>query len=239
MLRIACFLLPLQAAILTFLRYNIIRIGVFPGQLIASWKMEGVGFFWYSFCMVKRSWHEKTGYCIQEAGEIKALCRKGASNLLRLSGRIGKVLFVVFAPLGFASNAWALQVHGAPEGLYVHQMAHLYYIFALGFFSWNIRSAAFAGRGWNFLQLFCFFMVLWNVLAFCGHIVGVYLPLESLSKPEQYLHAQLFGPFTFDKILFFAAKLDHLLCVPALFFLFLGIRSFYRNAVAEARREEP
>ena len=31
-------------------------------------------------------------------------------------------------------EARALQVHGGPEGLYVHQMAHLHYFLALGYF---------------------------------------------------------------------------------------------------------
>lgn len=132
----------------------------------------------------------------------------------------------------FPGEALALQVHGEPEGLYVHQMAHLHYIFALGYFFWDIRRSSFTGRGWRYLQIFCILMTLWNLMAFAGHITGAYLVPESLQQTDCYLETRLVSPLTLDKYLYFIAKLDHLIYVPALFFLFLGLRSFY-NSVAK------
>lgn len=150
-----------------------------------------------------------------------------------------RILF--FLPLIIAifpsGDALALQVHGTPEGLYVHQMAHLHYIFALGYFFWDIRRTAFSGRGWRYLQLFCILMIFWNLLAFGGHAADVFISPEELSQTDCYLQTRLIGPFTIHKYLYYIAKFDHLICVPGLFFLFLGIRSFYKS-VAEASEKE-
>ena len=127
-------------------------------------------------------------------------------------------------------EALALQVHGEPEGLYVHQMAHLHYIVALGYFYWDIRRSSFTGRGWRFLQMFCVLMACWNTLAFTGHLAGLYLDPQSLLQTDCYLQTQLLSPFTLNKYLYFITKLDHLIYVPALFCLFLGLRSFYHSA---------
>jgi|SRR5665647_2504242 len=127
-------------------------------------------------------------------------------------------------------DALALQVHSEPEGVYVHQMAHLYYIFALGYFFWDIRRTSFTGRGWRYLQLFCILMTCWNMIAFVGHLAEAYLDPQALQQTDCYLQIRLLSPFTLNEYLYFITKLDHLIYVPALFFLFLGLRSFYHSA---------
>ena len=49
--------------------------------------------------------------------------------------------------------AQAVQVHGEPKRLYVHQMAHRHYFLALAYFFWGIRRTAFTGGGWRYLQM--------------------------------------------------------------------------------------
>ena len=44
------------------------------------------------------------------------------------------------------------------------------------------------------------------------------------------------GPLDLHKLTFYATKLDHLLCLPALFFLFIGMRSFYHSVAKEHAR---
>ena len=148
---------------------------------------------------------------------------KGRFNIMWL---FMPILFGIMLP----GEALALQVHSEPEGLYVHQMAHLFYIVALGYFFWDIRRTSFTDRGWRFLQMFCLLMACWNTLAFIGHLAGVYLDPQSLLPTDCYLQTQLLSPFTLNKYLYFIAKLDHLIYVPALFCLFLGLRSFYHSA---------
>lgn len=139
------------------------------------------------------------------------------------------IIFVLLVVLAIPGDAGALQVHGEPEGLYVHQMAHLHYIFALGYFYWDIRRTAFTGRGWRYLQMFCILMTCWNILAFIGHLAGALLDPKALHQTDSYLETMLLSPLTTHKFLFYITKLDHLIYVPALFFLYLGLRSFYRS----------
>ncbi|NQS71910.1 MAG: hypothetical protein HQQ73_07120 [Desulfobulbaceae bacterium] len=136
-------------------------------------------------------------------------------------------------------DALALQIHGGPEGLYVHQMAHVHYFFALVFFLWYIRRAAFTSRGWQFLQLFCLLMGLWNILAFVGHIAATHVEPTSLVQDSHYLTTRLLPPYSVNNLVFYLAKLDHLLCVPALFCLYMAIRIFYRAAMSEAEEKNP
>lgn len=149
---------------------------------------------------------------------------------------IALLLLPLLMAFATPDEALALQVHSEPEGLYVHQMAHLHYIFALGYFFWDIRSTSFTGRGWRYLQLFCLLMICWNVIAFIGHLAGDYLDPQALLQTDCYLQTRLLSPFTFHKCLYFITKLDHLVSVPALFFLYLGLQSFYR-AVANITDE--
>jgi len=139
------------------------------------------------------------------------------------------LLVVPLVLLALPGDALALQVHGQPEGLYVHQMAHLHYIFALGYFYWDIQRTSFTGRGWRYLQIFCLLMTCWNLLAFIGHIAGAYLDPQSLVQTDCYLGTLLVHPLNLLKYIYFVTKLDHLIYVPAMFFLFIGLRSFYHS----------
>lgn len=153
------------------------------------------------------------------------------------TGWLGSFLLIAFGVE--VESAMALQVHGGPEGLYVHQMAHLHYLFALVFFLWYIRRAAFTSRDWLFLQLFCLLMCLWNILAFVGHIAATNVEPTSLVQGSHYLTTRLLPPYSVNNLVFYLAKLDHLLCVPALFCLYMAIRIFYRTAVSEAEEKNP
>lgn len=129
----------------------------------------------------------------------------------------------------FSGEAMALQVHDGSEGLVVHQLAHVQYLGALGYLLWDIRRSAFSGIGWVYLQWFCWLMMLWNFLAFFGHFAQVALPGEAISTEDGYLTSLLLLPISFNKLFYYFSALDHLLCAPALFFLFLAMRSFYRS----------
>ncbi len=127
-------------------------------------------------------------------------------------------------------NAWALQSHGAPEGLYVHQMAHVFFFLALVYLYWDIRRSSFSGKGWVYLKVFCVFMLIWNIVAFVGHAVALHIDAHIIPA-SGYLHSRIQGPITLHKVVFFITKFDHVLAVPALFFLYVGMRSLYRSSV--------
>jgi hypothetical protein len=140
------------------------------------------------------------------------------------------VLLLPIALLLLPDQAWALQSHGPPEGIYVHQLAHLFFAAALGYLFWDIGRNAFPGKGWRYLQIFCILMILWNLLAFSGHWLGFHIADSDILRPSGYFSSQIIGPISSIKLIYFSATLDHLLSLPALFFLFMSLRSLYHSS---------
>ncbi len=130
----------------------------------------------------------------------------------------------------FPAHAQALQSHTAPEGLYVHQLAHIFFIAALCYLFWDIRRSSFPEKGWRFLQLFCIFMLLWNIVAFTGHWVGDFILPGDIIQESGYLSARMTAPLTPTKLLYYFTKLDHVFSVPAILCLYLCLRSLYLGA---------
>lgn len=141
-------------------------------------------------------------------------------------------LFLPIALLLVPDQAWALQSHGGPEGIYVHQLAHLFYAAALSYLFWDV-GRNFTGKGWQYLQIFCVFMILWNIIAFTGHWIGFHIAASDITTTGGYFSSQITGPLSGIKLLYFSATLDHLLSVPALFFLFLSMRTLYHSTETE------
>ncbi len=142
-------------------------------------------------------------------------------------------IFMVLAVFIMPEQAMAVQTHTAPEGLYVHQFAHIFYAAALGYLFWDLRRNTFSSKGWKLLQVFCILMILWNVVAFTSHTLAEFIDKSDLTSQAGYLATQLQGPFTPLKVSFYLAKFDHLFSVPALLFLFLSLRTLYRNSCKE------
>jgi hypothetical protein len=140
------------------------------------------------------------------------------------------VLLLPIALLLLPDQAWALQSHGPPEGIYVHQLAHLFFAAALGYLFWDIGRNAFPGKGWRYLQIFCILMILWNLLAFSGHWLGFHIADSDILRPSGYFSSQIIGPISSIKLIYFSATLDHLLSLPALFLLFMSLRSLYHSS---------
>ncbi len=132
-------------------------------------------------------------------------------------------------------NAWAVQSHAAPEGLYVHQLAHIFYAAAMCYLFWGVRQSAFKLRGWRFLQIFCVFMVVWNVVAFTGHALAPYIHHADFTHETGYLSTHLQGPFTGVKLWYYFTQLDHLFSIPSLFFLYLAMKNIYRSSCEDAK----
>jgi len=130
-------------------------------------------------------------------------------------------------------NLWALQPHGTPEGLYVHQMGHLLFMAALTYlYLHTSKTTTLVSKGWRYLRVFCLLLFLWNLVALIGHTMA------GLLRPEDFLdtgtwYAVIASPLNFIKVVYFITTMDHLIFIPALFSLFYSLRTFYREAQKE------
>lgn len=156
-------------------------------------------------------------------------------------GRFLLTLFGVLVQICLlAKPALATQSHGAPEGLYAHQIAHLFFLAAMGILVYWLRVRGLVrNRGWRRIQYAAFFFILWNLDTFFVHM---------LDEAQQWVAVQ---DFDFRNIhlkihvgglavgwLYYFAKLDHLLCVPALGFLYAGLKHLIGDEEASEPGEE-
>ncbi|MCL7488316.1 MAG: hypothetical protein M8357_09120 [Desulfobulbaceae bacterium] len=127
----------------------------------------------------------------------------------------------------FPQDARAVQVHGSPEGLYVHQMAHLFFAAALVFLLLLIHYRPIGkGKAWGYFKLSLFFFLLWNIDTFGVHWLTLRLPEGAIISRGSLMEHQLAGPLTLERLAYYFGRLDHLFCVPGMWFLVLSLRHF-------------
>ena len=145
------------------------------------------------------------------------------------------VFFLLFC-LGAVSPVYATQGHGGIEGTLVHQAAHLLFALAMGFLIFRIkRDDLPVEKGWRHVQYAALLFIVWNVDVIFVHLVDEQMNLvtvERLSTGQLRIDSSVPGL----SLLYYIAKLDHLLCVPAIGFLWVGLRQLLTQA--EIRREE-
>jgi hypothetical protein len=128
----------------------------------------------------------------------------------------------------------ALQTHGPPEGLYVHQLAHVLFAAALLFLIWQVKYEGLTGLpGFRQFRWACGLFVLWNVVAFLGHWSDqLILPQAFQGQPGDFSRRLIMSRFS-DWI-YYVAKLDHLVLVPAFFLLWRGLKALLSKTPEEA-----
>lgn len=140
--------------------------------------------------------------------------------------------FIILTALVSPEAAWAFQSHPAPEGLYAHQLAHVFFCVAMGILAYWLQVNRFVQqRGWRLIQISCILFVFWNLNTFFGHWVEERVAADAvIGEPDWTQRIILDSSMT---RLYYALKLDHLVSVPAMICLFLGIRSLYKYALKE------
>jgi hypothetical protein len=139
----------------------------------------------------------------------------------------------------WAAPALATQTHGAPEGLYVHQLAHLFFIVSMGSLEFWLRQRNLVLEpGWKYLQLAAILFILWNIDAMLVHFMDEHLDIVGIQKID-FWHIRIENPQGQYglALLYYLLKLDHLLCVPAMFFLYKGLRRLVADADGANSRE--
>ncbi len=138
--------------------------------------------------------------------------------------------FFIFWPRA----AWALQTHPAPEGLYAHMLAHLFFIATLGIFTyWLHTTGLVRERGWRLIQISCFMFILWNLDTFTVHWIEHTMTRDAFITTGLDWTQRLAMTGGWRSWLYYFGKFDHLLCVPAMLFLVFGLRHLYRQAGTE------
>lgn len=148
-------------------------------------------------------------------------------DMIKFTKKIGLVVAIFF----ITEPALATQAHGAPEGLYAHQLAHIFFIVSMGVLIYWLRERKLVQTaGWKYIQYSALFFILWNVDAFFVHLVEEQLALVDIQRIGLWdIHITTTMKSQTLLWLYYAAKLDHLLCVPALLFLFFGLRRLLKD----------
>jgi len=140
-----------------------------------------------------------------------------------------------------ATPALATQTHGQPEGLYVHQIAHLFFIVSMGILEFWLRQRNLVREpGWKYIQLAAVLLILWNLNAMAVHFLDEQIHWLQVNRIDQWqLHISATGDRVGLPWLYYILKLDHLLCVPAMICLFLGLKSLLHQTDAEKEPSNP
>ncbi|MCX7823153.1 MAG: hypothetical protein N2260_06915 [Syntrophobacterales bacterium] len=140
-------------------------------------------------------------------------------------------ILCLFSIAYFPSSSLAIQLHGDPEGLFVHQIAHAFFAISMAtLLYWLFRMKILFSRGWRFIGLGATFLILWNINAFIGHSIEGSDGVGMVVEGNKWAGIVKFYHLTDGMaILYYFAKLDHLLCVPAIVSLYLGLKELYSN----------
>lgn len=147
------------------------------------------------------------------------------------------ILIWLFQP----AAVYATQMHGGPEGLFVHQFAHLFFIFSMGLLIYWLRKRGLVSRrSWRYIQYAAVFFIVWNLDAVFSHWLleqSGFIEVEDIQG--MHMRVTTLEGFEWLAEIYYLSKLDHLLCVPAMLFLLLGLRRLYKSSLPGQQNGEP
>ncbi|MCF8080476.1 MAG: hypothetical protein K9K88_14450 [Desulfobacterales bacterium] len=88
--------------------------------------------------------------------------------------------------------------------------------------------------GWKYIQYAALFFILWNLDAFFAHLLDeqlAWIRVEKIGFWQQRITAAQ-GPDILAPV-YYLIKMDHLLCVPAILFLYLGLHRLLKTLPPE------
>jgi len=141
---------------------------------------------------------------------------------------VGSILFLVVAPV---STALATQGHTGIEGVWVHQFAHLFFLFSMMLLIYWLRQAGLVKvPGWRYIQYAALFFILWNADTLLVHFLDEQIHAVSVENLGDWrIRVAAVGDRHWLAAVYYLVKLDHLLCVPAMVFLMLGLRHMLKE----------
>ncbi|MEH0019554.1 MAG: hypothetical protein V6Z89_07870 [Desulfobacter sp.] len=132
---------------------------------------------------------------------------------------------MLLAGLLLPPDALAIQIHQGSEGIIVHQVGHLFFLLSMVVLVFIITGRNLnREKGWRMIQYSAILFVLWNLDTITAHFfdnqIGA-VTVENLSLRRVKISAESNSEFLVH--FYHALKLDHLLCVPALFLFYRGL----------------
>ncbi len=124
-------------------------------------------------------------------------------------------------------DGYAVQLHARSEGVITHQMGHLFFLFSMVALIFTVTGKGLGKqKGWRLIQYSAFFFILWNLDAIAAHFFDnqIYaVKIENISLSQ--IKVVTINDSSILAWLYYFLKLDHLLCLPAMFFLYRGLSS--------------
>jgi len=150
---------------------------------------------------------------------------------------ISVCVLTVCGVLFSAVPALATQSHGEPEGLVANQLVHLFFIFSMGTLVFWLKERCLTEKsGWRYIQYAAIMLILWNIDAFAVHLMDEFTDILDIQRIGSWqIRISAESGYESLELFYYLAKLDHLLCVPALFLLYLGLRRLAREEGSRAQ----
>jgi hypothetical protein len=138
-----------------------------------------------------------------------------------------RLLIATLLLSSISTPLWAVQSHGNGEGLVSHQLGHILFGVGLLYMLLRLRGIQKGEKGWREFKFFLLGVVLWNIIAFFSHAHHSHILASQYIKSDGCTSA--FKAESFVDILYYFSRLDHLVLVPALFFLAIALRKWSMN----------
>ncbi len=144
---------------------------------------------------------------------------------------------VLLCDLLLPAAGFAIQTHQGSEGIIVHQVGHLFFLLSMVVLVFIITGRELnRDRGWRMIQYSAVLFVMWNLDTISAHFFDNQIQaviVKNLSLWQVKISAVAGSEFLV--YFYHSLKLDHLLCVPALFLFYRGLSNILSQ---EKRRLE-
>jgi hypothetical protein len=124
------------------------------------------------------------------------------------------------------ATAQAVQAHGDPEGLVAHQLGHALFVLGVVVILVQLGRGRARGPGWRWFRLFLWLIILWNAVAFGGHLLNEVVDSTKISNEDGRNLSMSLTNLT--DWLFYLSRFDHALLVPAFLCLLVALRRWRR-----------
>ena len=145
---------------------------------------------------------------------------------------------LILCGLVLPGPGFAIQLHQGSEGIIVHQVGHLFFLLSMVVLIFIITGRQLnRDKGWRMIQFSAILFVLWNLDTISAHFfdnqIGA-VTVENLSLWQVKISARSGSDLLI--YVYHGLKLDHLFCVPALFFFYRGLALILEEEKAAKQR---